>query len=110
MNDMNVLLDLMRGWLALLSVGATLLWLLCPRGLNAEDRAQVHGRDLVDNEPDAHQRRIPAARSVPLNGRLGVSLSVAPPAPPVAIAWYPELLDLHTGQPIQAGARPGSGT
>jgi hypothetical protein len=109
MNDMNVLLDLMRGWLALVNVGATLLWLLSPRGLDAEDRAQGRGHDCVDTESNADRLGANAARSAPLSGRLGVSLSVTtPPAPTVAI-WYPELLDLHTGQPIHAGARSDGG-
>jgi hypothetical protein len=55
MNDMSLLLDLMRGWLALLSVVATLLWLLYPKEPKSQDASPRRGLDFVD-EPDAVAR------------------------------------------------------
>lgn len=107
MNDMSVLLDLMRGWLALLSVVATLFWLLYPREPKAEDGARAPALGFVD-EPDAGRQAVAAARSASLVSRTGVS-DESTPVPPVAIAWYPEHLDLHTGQPFHAGVGSGKG-
>lgn len=107
MNDMSVLLDLMRGWLALLSIVATMFWLLYPREIKAEDEAEAPAVGFVD-EPDAGRQGVAAARSASMVSRTGVS-DASTPEPRVAIAWYPEHLDLHTGQPFHAGVGSGEG-
>jgi hypothetical protein len=107
MNDMSLLLDLMRGWLALLSVVATLLWLLYPKEPKSQDASPRRGLDFVD-EPDAGRRDTAAGCPASLIGPRRTSDASATVLP-VVVAWYPEHLDLHTGEPIPAGAGAGSG-
>ena len=105
MNDMSLLLDVMRGWLALLSVVATLLWLLYPKQPKSEDGSPGRGLDFVD-EPDAGPSDTAAACSASLMRPRSTSDAPAT-VPPVVVAWYPEQLDLHTGKLIHAGAGSG---
>lgn len=111
MNDMSVLFDVMRGWLALLSLGATMLWLFYRQEPDGEGRRRIrvlHLSNEPDGEPDG--KRLPGAA----DARAGVvarrSISDQPaPVPPLSEVWYPEQLDLSTGELTYAGARVANG-